>query len=425
MSKGVHVPTERLLARTLAAHERFLTTGSTSDVRPLVAESWRRSLRGGADPERPAPPISLTDADLQMYRDAHPLRHALPVVRGLLLDAAVSEEFLVALTDADGRLLWIAGDPRVRRSVEQVGFVEGAAWDERNAGTNAPGTALITGAAVQVRGAEHFSRAVQPWSCTAAVLRDPTGRVLGALDVTGGSGAASLLMLSLVRATASAVESELRARGLALGAVPSPPRPPTAVGSARLELLRPDSGVLHGPGPGARALSLRHAEVLALLSEHPRGLYADELAVLLHPESMTDVAVRAEVSRLRRVVGALLAHSRPYQLASDLDSDIAGVRAALSAGHVGSALDRYPGPVLPRSHAPGIEQLRDSLATDVRAAVLHAADPVLLERWLDRDEGADDWDAWELLVRLSAPDSVSRVRATGRLDLLRRRFGLS
>lgn len=257
------MPTDRTLARTLAAHERFLTTGTVADVRPLVAESWRRSLHGGVDPERPTPPLALSEADLHAYRASHPLRHALPVVRGLLLDAAVSEEFLVALTDAEGRLLWIAGDARVRRAVEGVGFVEGAAWDERHAGTNAPGTALAIGGTVQVRAAEHFSRAVQPWSCTAAVLRDPSGRVLGALDVTGRDGAASLLMLSLVRATATAVESELRARD----ALSHPPHAP----QARLEVLRADTGVLHGPGTGPRALALRQAELLLLLADIRAG----------------------------------------------------------------------------------------------------------------------------------------------------------
>jgi len=437
-----------------AAHERFLSTGTVAGVRSLVADSWRRSLRSGVDPERPAPPVALTDADLRAHRSEHPLRHALPVVRGLLLDAALTEGFLVALTDADGRLLWVAGDARVRRAVEGVGFVEGAAWDEAHAGTNAPGTALATGHDVQVLGAEHFTRAVQPWSCTAAVLRDPAGRPLGALDVTGRDAAASALMLSLVRATAAAVEADLRARSLARGPGPAggagwpaargpdpgapaggslhagePTRPGpdgatgTATPAARLEVLRPGSGVLHAPGTGARALSLRHAELLLLLAEHPRGLHADELAVLLHPGTMSDVAVRAEVSRLRRVAGPLVDRSRPYRLAVTLGTDVAGVREALAAGDVRAALDRYAGPVLPRSRAPGVEQVRDALASDVRAAVLHATDPVVLERWLDREEGAEDWQAWERLVAVTAPGSAAHARAAGRLDLLVRRLG--
>jgi len=434
----------------LAAHERFLSAGTTAGVRDVVADSWRRSLRSGVDPDRPAPPVALTDADLRAYRSEHPLRHALPVVRGLLLDAAVTEGFLVALTDADGRLLWLAGDADVRRAVETVGFVEGAAWDEAHAGTNAPGTALATGHDVQVHGAEHFTRSVQPWSCTAAVLRDPGGRALGALDVTGRDAAASALMLSLVRATAAAVEADLRARVLARGpgpaggagwpaasvsggwpltrgsgddpalAVPEGRDAPT---TARLEVLRPGSGVLHTRGAPALALSLRHAELLLLLAEHPRGLHADELAVLLHPEAMSDVAVRAEVSRLRRAAGPLVDRSRPYRLADPLGTDVAGVREALAAGDLRAALDRYAGPVLPRSRAPGVEQVRDALASDVRAAVLHATDPVVLERWLDREEGAEDWQAWERLVAVTPPGSAAHARAVGRLDLLVRRLG--
>ncbi|MEN1974932.1 sigma-54-dependent transcriptional regulator family protein [Cellulomonas sp. P4] len=406
------------LARTRVAHERFLHTGVRADgVRPLVADSWLRSLRSGVDPERPAPPVTLSDADLRAYRDEHPLRHALPLVRGLLLDAAVGEGFVVALTDADGRLLWVAGDARVRRAVEEVGFVEGAAWDERHAGTNAPGTALATGHDVQVRAAEHFTRAVQPWSCTAAVLTGPDGRVLGALDVTGREQAASVLMGSLVRATAVAVEADLRARSLART------RPVTA-GRTRLEVLRPGSGVLVGPGGAPRTLSLRHAELLLLLGEHPQGLHADELAVLLHPDAMSDVAVRAEVSRLRRVAGSLVAHSRPYRLAAPLDSDVATVREALTSGRVRQALDQYPGPVLPRSRAPGVERVRDALAADVRGAVLGGDDPVALEAWLDRDDGADDWQGWERLVACTRPGTAVHARALSRLDLLVRRLGV-
>jgi len=68
--------------RVRAAHELFVTTGTApAGVRAVVADSWRRSLRSGVDPERPAPPVALTDADLRAYRREHPLRPALPVVR--------------------------------------------------------------------------------------------------------------------------------------------------------------------------------------------------------------------------------------------------------------------------------------------------------------------------------------------------------
>ncbi len=459
-----------LLARTRAAHERFLSTGVLpAAVRAVVADSWRRSVRHGVDPESPRPLVDLGDADLRAYRREHPLWAALPVVRTLLLDDAVAEGFLVALTDVHGRLLWIGGDAGVRRAVERVGFVEGADWAEEHAGTNAPGTALATGHDVQVYAAEHFTRPVQPCSCSAALLRDPTGRVLGALDVTGGDAVATPLMLALVRATATAVELDLRARtasadgpagvrrdagpgragaGAAVDAVdrrqtagraaatddpgrdgPGRRRPgPAAVperdrATTRLVALGPAAPVLHRPDAAPLALPLRHAEVLVLLSAHPGGLHADELGALLHPDAMNDVTVRAEMSRLRRTLGPLVGASRPYRLTSGLVTDVTTVQHRLADGDVLGALLAYPGPVLPRSRAPGIEQVRDALVADLRAGVLASRDPLVLETWVDRSDGGEDWQAWERLVELSAPASASRARARARLAMLVRRLG--
>ena len=58
--------------------------------------------------------------------------------------------------------------------------------------------------------ADHFSRPVQRWTCAAAPIHDPaTGRLLGAIDVTGGDHLANPHSLALVRATALAAEAYL------------------------------------------------------------------------------------------------------------------------------------------------------------------------------------------------------------------------
>ena len=48
-------------ARVRAAHERFVTTGQLSSraVRSVVADSWRRSLRSGVDPEVQNAPVDM------------------------------------------------------------------------------------------------------------------------------------------------------------------------------------------------------------------------------------------------------------------------------------------------------------------------------------------------------------------------------
>ena len=57
-----------------------------------------------------------------------------------------------------------------------LGFVGGSAWTEGNVGTNAIGTALVLGEAVQIRGAEHYVESHSVWGCAAAPLRRPVDR---------------------------------------------------------------------------------------------------------------------------------------------------------------------------------------------------------------------------------------------------------
>src|SRR3954463_6037191 len=137
-----------------------------------------------------------------------------------------------------------------------MNFVEGAGWAEDVVGTNAPGTALAIDHAVQIFGSEHFRRPVQPWSCSAAPVHDPlTGALLGAIDVTGGDHVASPHMLTLVRATVAAVESELRWQHRDL--VPRGRPPPPQRLTPRLEVLGRERARLTLP-TGPLELSVRH-----------------------------------------------------------------------------------------------------------------------------------------------------------------------
>src|SRR5947208_14674795 len=151
----------------------------------------------------------------------------MPVIRRLLVADAEADQMIVAVTDAAGRMLWVEGDFRLRSRAAGMNFVEGSRWAEEVAGTNAPGTALAVDHAVQIFGSEHFRRPVQPWSCSAAPVHDPvSGVLLGAIDVTGGDHVASPHVLTLVRATVAAVESELRLLRREEARRPGGPRPP-------------------------------------------------------------------------------------------------------------------------------------------------------------------------------------------------------
>ncbi|MBM7806421.1 hypothetical protein JOD57_002258 [Geodermatophilus bullaregiensis] len=417
------------LTRTLrAAHETFVTRGAPppqAGVRAVVWDSWRRSLGSGVDPDGAGPPVDLLDDDLAAYRAAHPLAPVLPVIRRLLVEDAEADRMIVAVTDADGRMLWVEGDRRLRSLAEGMHFVPGARWSEDVAGTNAPGTALALDHPVQFYGSEHYRRPVQPWSCSAAPVHHPvTGVLLGAIDVTGGDHVASPHVLTLVRATVAAVESELRwlhreERRDGARPVRTAPVRETA---PLLEVLGRERARLTRAG-GPVELSLRHSELLLLLAEAAaagEGRSAERLAAECHAGEAAAVTVRAELSRLRRLVGPDLVGSRPYRLLGPLETDLDAVRRLLDRGAVTAALDRYPGPVLPRSSAPGVAAARRRTAAGLRAAVLAARRPELLLRWTALPEARDDAAAWQALLEVVPAGSPHRAAAAAHLLALRR-----
>jgi len=412
----------RVLARSIAAaHDEFLANGrADSAVRSVVARSWERCLRDGVDPERSLAPVHLVGDELALHREAHPLARVMPVIRRLLVDDAADAGLLVAVSDAAGQLMWVEGDHRLRGQAEQMNFAPGANWSEAFAGTNAPGTALALDHAVQIFGAEHLSRSVVPWSCSAAPIHDPdTGAVLGTLDLTGGYAVASPSTLSLVRATVAAVESELRLLSLTgyRGAGP-------AVGAGRgtFEVLGRAGGVLHH-AYGETRLTLRHSEILLLLLSRPQGMSADELAVGLSERESARVTVRAEVSRLRSLLGPIQLESRPYRLVGPPDSDAGTVQTHLANGRHERAADLYKGPVLPQSDAPGVSSIRGDLHERVRAALISTAAPDALLRFADTDHGRLDLDVWHAALAALPSGSPRRGQVIGHVRWLESELG--
>jgi transcriptional regulator of acetoin/glycerol metabolism len=390
-----------------------------SAVRSVVRESWRRSLAGGVDPDGGMPPVELVDDELLAHRDAHPLAPVLPVIRRLLVQDAEADRMIVAVTDAGGRLLWVEGDARLRSRAAGMHFVEGARWSEDVAGSNAPGTALAIDHAVQFYGSEHYRRPVQPWSCSAAPVHHPvTGTLLGAIDVTGGDHVASPHVLTLVRATVAAVESELRWQHRERVQQAHRRLPPTLQRrDPRLEVLGRERARLVLPR-GPVELSLRHSELLLLLAEAAvagEGRTTAQLAAECHRGNAAAVTVRAELSRLRRLVGPDVVASRPYRLLGRIDSDLDQVRRLLARGSVGSALERYPGAVLPSSQAPGVAAARERVSALLRQAVLRSRRPELLLRYAQLPEVRDDAAVWRACLEWLPAGSPRRAAAAAHL----------
>lgn len=433
------------------AHDE-LVAGNPDDprlaqIRSLVHDSWRRSLAHlvGADG---LPPLDLRDDELEAYRSAHPLAGAMGMIRALLLPGTDASDVadagvVVAVGDAAGRLLWVEGDRKIRRLTQDLGFVAGANWSEQAVGTSAPGTALALDRSVQIHGAEHFNRQVQPWSCTAAPVHDPeTRRVLGVIDVTGGPEAATPQAQLLVDATARAVEGELlvarlRARAAATAPIPvrrpswrSTPRSRSAVRApetSTLRVLGRDRALLEVTSAGGDTiteLSGRHGEILLMLAVHRQGLSAERLSELVYGEHAGEGTLRPELVRLRKILERTAAHlvpsSRPYRLPAELDTDAHQVISLLDRGAHRVALAALRGPVLPDSVAPGVEEFRESVRLALRETLLTEASVDVLLAYLSTHDGEDDLEALRLTLEMLPARSPKRAALVARIARLER-----
>ncbi|GAA4818947.1 GAF domain-containing protein [Nocardioides caeni] len=378
-------------------------------MRAEVAASWERSAAAGVEVTQAEAPIALETPDLRGQREAHPLARVFPLLDDVLGREVRDCGAVMALADADGTLLWVCGNPDKLRQAERIGFVEGSNWDERLAGTNAPGLALATGREAFITREEHFRSSVRSWSCAATPIHDPaSSQLLGVLDVTGGDAIVVPQTMAMVRAAARLAEAEL--------ARVAPPRPPTdgrAGLRLLLELLGHDEALVtvdDGRGKLTRLrLSRRHSEIVALLASSPTGLTGDELGVLLYEEDGGRSTLRAELNRLRGLLGDELLASRPYRLAAPVTGDWLAIEAQLAAGDLRAAMKAYAGPILPRSTAPGIVRIREGLAASLRQSLLRSRAPELMSAWTRSGWGRDDYEMW--LAQQAALGSSSPMRA--------------
>ncbi|MCS5718103.1 GAF domain-containing protein [Herbiconiux sp. CPCC 205763] len=424
--------------------------GDLAPARPrqVVHESWERSRRLDLDPERLLPALEVAEDSLADFRLAHPLAPVLPVIRKLLVRDAEGSGLLVAVGDEMGRLLWVEGDNASKRSAEEMRFVEGAGWSERQVGTSAPGTALELDHGIQIHDEEHYALRVHGWSCTAVPVHDPeTRRILGVIDITGDARAVDPHTLPLIEATAAAAEAELmvlrlralrdsegaeprmRIAGFARGSRPGAPRS-TAYPRERAALPRPvsmhvlgrDIGELTTPA-GTLELSTRHSEIVTVLAWHREGLSAARLADLVYDDAEATVTLRAEIVRLRRIlasVGGVELESRPYRLSVPIELDAHHVISLLDRGAHRVALAASRGLLLPGSEAPGVAEIRDVVRGRLREAILTDASIDVLLDYAATDDAQDDAEVWTAALRLLPPRSPKRAGVVAHLEALER-----
>lgn len=146
------------------------------DSAQLIAHAHQRSAAFGLRPHEQADltPVDAGALAWSVARNAALCAHARPVMETLSAQIAGTQS-MVVLTDASGIVLHALGDDEFMGRAARVALRPGAVWSERSKGTNAVGTALAMGEALQVTGPQHFLHVNQFLACSCAPILDPQG----------------------------------------------------------------------------------------------------------------------------------------------------------------------------------------------------------------------------------------------------------
>lgn len=142
--------------------------------RPVIAQSWRRSVLSGLQPDdspdvRPIP-ISARD---------HPLLRAADAVLDQVAHQLSESNTALLLVDANARLISRTfGGIRVEQVLESVGAVSGAQFTEDAMGTTALGTPLEIRGGIVINAPDHFLEQFRAISCYGRPIVHPVSRRL-------------------------------------------------------------------------------------------------------------------------------------------------------------------------------------------------------------------------------------------------------
>jgi len=335
-------------------------------VRPEILSSWARSEAAAVPTDVAGAPLADESETDSVWRGS-PLQTAVGRVEAELRRTAEDGDLVVAITDAQTRILWTYGGRVMRRKAETVNFVPGGRWDDQSVGTNALDLANRTAAPAMVFSAEHYAPIVHNWVCWAAPVHDPvSGAQLGVIDLSTTWERTHPIGLATARVLARLIEN----------AMPVSAHHPSALADERTEpgLVLRLLGTAETWLDGQRLLlNRRQTEVLALLALHPEGLSLEHLHALVYgDQAVTLSTLKAEVSHLRAALGGQLS-SRPYRLPMPTSTDVELVLGLLRRGRVAAAVDAYGGDLLPGTNSPALTELGEYVAVAVREALL--ADP--------------------------------------------------
>jgi transcriptional regulator of acetoin/glycerol metabolism len=161
-------------------------TKSYSLGNEMIGRSWQRCLNEYAlDPSQPRQVRIVTHQTLREHQDS--VDEFLNVARAgveQLYTQVASLGYVLLLSDYRGITVQFLGNKHDNERQQRAGLYLGADWREQYAGTSAVGTCIKEQQALTCHRVDHFDSSHIGLTCTAAPIKDPSGKLLAVLDIS-------------------------------------------------------------------------------------------------------------------------------------------------------------------------------------------------------------------------------------------------
>jgi transcriptional regulator of acetoin/glycerol metabolism len=178
-------------------------------LRPEIKYSWERSIDAGVDPYLRENAYICTQNELNQARleSQYLINISNPIMKDLN-EFVAGTGFVVALADANCRLLEVIGDNESLAWAKAAHFVAGSIWTENLVGTNAGALCMDLAKPISVFGYEHFCLFSHVSASSSAPIID-NGKICGCLSLAAPFNRVSNHTLGMVVVAAKNIMSTM------------------------------------------------------------------------------------------------------------------------------------------------------------------------------------------------------------------------
>jgi transcriptional regulator of acetoin/glycerol metabolism len=262
-----------------------------TDVPAPIARSWARCAALGLDMCLDPDVEVMSYNKLLEIRDRNEeLVRAASGELDLLGSDAHAVKGIVLLADPRGVILARAGSREFAEQASRVWLRPGVGWEEAAVGTNAIGTALAEKGEVSVAGSEHYFEKHRILSCAAAPIFDPSGAVVGVLDITTPADVPQVHTLALIKRATEQIERHLFDRRFSGHEQLHFHSEPSRLGSAHEAVLAVEDDCL--VGANRNALSVLGLEWSDLGTKHFSELFDSDHVNIIRARSPGEASLK-------------------------------------------------------------------------------------------------------------------------------------